>query len=266
MSLANLVAISRCASNIVLMGDQMQLEQPIQATHPGESGQSALGYYLDGKATIPPDLGIFLDTSYRMHPSICRFISEAVYENRLQHHDQTHVHALEVTQGFSVGQSSGICFVPILHDGNSQHSPEEIHAIDQLVHQLTGSPYVAQRGKCQGTIEPHDILVIAPYNLQVGYLKEKLGDRARIGTVDKFQGQEAPVLILSMCASSSEFVPRGLEFLLNRNRLNVAVSRAQCLSIIVGSPTLASTYCKSVPEIELVNLFCKLVHHSQYAQ
>jgi AAA domain/RNase_H superfamily len=262
MSLANLVAISRCASNIVLMGDQMQLEQPIQATHPGESGQSALGYYLDGKATIPPDLGIFLDTSYRMHPSICRFISEAVYENRLQHHDQTHVHALEVAQGFSVGQSIGICFVPVLHDGNSQHSPEEIHAIDQLVHQLTGLPYVAQRGKCQGTIEPQDILVIAPYNLQVGYLKEKLGDRARIGTVDKFQGQEAPVLILSMCASSSEFVPRGLEFLLNRNRLNVAVSRAQCLSIIVGSPTLASTYCKSVPEIELVNLFCKLVRNS----
>jgi predicted RecB family nuclease len=263
MSLANLVAIARCASNIVLMGDQMQLEQPIQATHPGESGQSALGYYLDGKATIPPDLGIFLDTSYRMHPSICRFISEAVYENRLQHHDQTHVHALEVAQGFSVGQSSGICFVPVLHEGNSQHSPEEIEAIDQLVHQLTGLPYVAQRGKCKGTIEPQDILVIAPYNLQVGYLKDRLGDRARVGTVDKFQGQEAPVLILSMCASSSEFVPRGLDFLLNRNRLNVAVSRAQCLSIIVGSPTLASTYCKSVPEIELVNLFCKLLYRPE---
>ncbi|MCG9892904.1 MAG: TM0106 family RecB-like putative nuclease, partial [Thermosynechococcaceae cyanobacterium MS004] len=265
MSLANLVAIARCASNIVLMGDQMQLEQPIQATHPGESGQSALAYYLDGKATIPPDLGIFLDTSYRMHPSICRFISEAVYENRLQHHGQTHVHTLEVTQGCSVGQNSGICFIPVPHEGNSQHSPEEIHAIDQLVQQLTGLPYVAQRGQCQGTIEPQDILVIAPYNLQVGYLKERLGDRARIGTVDKFQGQEAPVLILSMCASSSEFVPRGLDFLLNRNRLNVAVSRAQCLSVVVGSPTLASTYCKSVPEIELVNLFCKLVHRPGHA-
>jgi superfamily I DNA and/or RNA helicase len=123
---------------------------------------------------------------------------------------------------------------------------------------------VAQKGNCRGIIEPQDILAIAPYKLQAGYLKEKLSDRARIGTVDKFQGQEAPVSILSMCASSSEFVPRGLEFLLNRNRLNVAVSRAQCLLIVVGSPTLASTYCKSIPEIELVNLFCKLVHHSHH--
>ena len=261
MSLANFVAIARCASNIVLMGDQMQLEQPIQATHPGESGQSALGYYLDGKATIPPDLGIFLDTSYRMHPSICRFISEAIYENRLQHQAQTHLHLLDVVQGLFIPQGSGIHFVPVAHDGNSQHSHEEIEAIDQLVHQLTGIPYVAQRGQCQGIIEPQDILVIAPYNLQVGHLKEKLGSRARIGTVDKFQGQEAPVLILSMCASSSEYVPRGLEFLLNRNRLNVAISRAQCLSIVVGSSTLASTSCKSISEIELVNLFCKMVRH-----
>jgi predicted RecB family nuclease len=264
MSLANLVATARCARNIVLMGDQMQLEQPIQATHPGESGQSALGYYLNGKATIPPELGIFLNTSYRMHPSICKFISEAIYENRLQHHEETHHHCIQLNgaQALSNSQGSGILYIPVEHEGNSQHSSEEIHYIDQLVRQLTGLPYVTHRGKVQGVIQPKDILVIAPYNLQVRYLKDKLGDRARIGTVDKFQGQEAPVLIVSMCASSSETVPRGLEFLLNRNRLNVAVSRAQCLSIVVGSPSLAGTNCKTITEVELVNLLCKVLHTS----
>ncbi|NJM67204.1 MAG: TM0106 family RecB-like putative nuclease [Acaryochloris sp. RU_4_1] len=259
MSLANLVAIARCASNIVLMGDQMQLEQPIQATHPGESGQSALGYYLDGKATIPPDMGIFLDTSYRMHPSICQFISEAIYENRLQHHRETHHHQIQVdgSESFAFDQGNGILFIPVEHQGNSQHSTEEVQAIDQLVECLTGLPYITNRGESQGVIGSNDILVIAPYNLQVRYLKDKLGDRARVGTVDKFQGQEAPVLILSMCASSSDAAPRGLDFLLNRNRLNVAVSRAQCLSIVVGSPALASTACNSISEIELVNLYCK---------
>ncbi|MGF1602125.1 MAG: TM0106 family RecB-like putative nuclease [Thermosynechococcaceae cyanobacterium] len=265
MSLANLVAIARCADNIVLMGDQMQLEQPIQATHPGESGQSALGYYLNGKATIPPDMGIFLDTSYRMHPSICQFISEAIYENRLQHHSETHHHQIQVdpSQTFAFDQGSGILFMPVEHEGNAQYSTEEIQAVEQLVECLTGLPYITNRGESQGVIGPNDILVIAPYNLQVRYLKDKLGDLARIGTVDKFQGQEAPVLILSMCASSSDAAPRGLEFLLNRNRLNVAVSRAQCLSIVVGSPTLASTACSSISEIELVNLYCKALQANQ---
>ena len=224
----------------------------------------ALGYYLDGKATIPPDMGIFLDTSYRMHPSICQFISEAIYENRLQHHHQTHHHCIQMDSSHKLtfDQRSGILFIPVEHEGNSQYSTEEIQAIDQLVHHLTGLPYINHRGESKGTIGPDDILVIAPYNFQVCYLRDKLGDRARIGTVDKFQGQESPVLILSMCASSSEAVPRGLEFLLNRNRLNVAVSRAQCLSIMVGSPSLASTSCKTVSEIELVNLFCKALQTS----
>jgi len=265
MALANLVAIARCASNIILMGDQMQLEQPLQATHPGESGQSALSYYLDGKATIPPEMGIFLDTSYRMHPSICQFISEAIYENRLQHHLETHRHCIELdnSQSFAFDRGRGIIFVPVAHEGNSQYSFEEIEEIDRLVNYLTGLPYVTQRGDKRGNLGADDILAIAPYNLQVNLLKEKLGDRARVGTVDKFQGQEAPVLILSMCASSSETVPRGLDFLLNRNRFNVAVSRAQCLSILVGSPSLAATSCKTIAEIELVNLFCKALQTSE---
>ena len=243
LSLANLVAIARCARNIVLMGDQMQLEQPIQGTHPGESGQSALGYFLNGTATISPELGIFLDTSYRMHPTLCNFISESVYEGRLHHHPDTHHHqlGLDVQQGLMPGM--GLFYLPVVHAGNSQTSPEEIEVIEQLVGHLSGLPFITERGEHQGRIGPNDILIVAPYNYQVRNLEARLGDRARIGTVDKFQGQEAPVLIVSMCASSGDTAPRGLDFLLNCNRLNVAISRAQCLSIVVGSPALAKTRC-----------------------
>ncbi len=259
LSLANLVAIARCAQNLVLMGDQMQLEQPIQGTHPGESGQSALGYFLNGRATVPPDLGIFLDTSYRMHPSICRFISESVYEGRLHYHPDTCQHQLELQDKGVLQHGTGLFYLPVAHEGNSQSSPEEIVVIEQLVDQLTGLLYTNERGEHQGVITAGDILIVAPYNYQVRNLEAKLGDRARIGTVDKFQGQEAPVLIVSMCASSGETAPRGLDFLLNCNRLNVALSRAQCVSIVVGSPALAKTDCSSIKEIEQVNLFCKVL-------
>lgn len=259
LSLANLVAIARCAQNLVLMGDQMQLEQPIQGTHPGESGQSALGYFLNGKATVPSDLGIFLDTSYRMHPAICNFISESVYEGRLQHHLDTGRHQLGLQDQPMLKQATGLVYIPVEHEGNSQTSPEEIEIIEQLVSHLSGLTYTNDRGEHQGVIGSDEILIVAPYNYQVRNLEARLGDRARIGTVDKFQGQEAPVLIVSMCASSGDMAPRGLDFLLNCNRLNVAISRAQCLSIMVGSPALAKTSCASVKEIELVNLFCKVL-------
>ena len=259
LSLANLVAIARCAQNLVLMGDQMQLEQPIQGTHPGESGQSALGYLLDGKATVPPELGIFLDTSYRMHPAICRFISQSVYEGRLHHASGTEQHRIIVQNQRLIQQEYGLFYLPVIHEGNSQSSPEEIEAIAQLVKQLLGSQFINERGAHQAKITSQDILIVAPYNYQVMQLQNRLGKHMRIGTVDKFQGQEAPVVIISMCASSGETAPRGLDFLLNCNRLNVAVSRAQCLTIVVGSPALAKTNCTSIKEIEQVNLFCKLL-------
>ncbi|MBD2329085.1 TM0106 family RecB-like putative nuclease [Alkalinema sp. FACHB-956] len=264
LSLANLVAIARCADNLILMGDPMQLEQPTQGTHPGESGLSALNYFLNGRATIPHDLGIFLDTSYRMHPSICRFISDAVYEGRLKADRQTQSHQVEdwlLGQGVNPiiqPQRHGILFIPVEHEGNQQASEEEIQVIEQVINQLLGRSFVSDRGKRQHTLQPEDILVVAPYNLQVRKLQSRLRDRARIGTVDKFQGQEAPVLIVSMCASRGNLIPRGLEFLLNRHRLNVAISRAQCLSLVVGSPFLAQTMCSTLEEVKLVNLFCKL--------
>jgi predicted RecB family nuclease len=263
MSIANFVAMARCARNLVLMGDPMQLEQPIQGTHPGESGQSALGYLLQGRATIPPDLGIFLRTSYRMHPSLCRFISEGIYEGRLDAHPDTVTHEIKSSSQDALVQS-GLYFLPIDHQDNTKESAEEVEAIAQLVNRLTGLDYCSDRGSKSGQIGRDDILIVAPYNAQVNRLTERLGDRARIGTVDRFQGQEAPIVILSMCTSSLDQAPRGLEFLLNRNRLNVAISRGQCAAIVVANPQLASAHCTTLEQMIQINLFCKLLAKSQW--
>ncbi len=257
MSLANFLAIARCAHNLVLIGDPMQLEQPMQGTHPGESGQSALNYFLNGRDTIPENLGIFLNTSYRMHPSICQPISEALYEGRLKSAKDTTTHCIDqfvTPQGI---QSNGIFFLPVKHTDNKQWSQEEIEAIDKLVNQLVRQPFTSRQGKQRATLQLSDLLIVAPFNMQVRKLQEKLGTQARIGTVDKFQGQEAPVVIISMCSSNGEIAPRGIEFLLDRHRLNVAISRAQCLSIIVGNPDLTKTMCSKLEQAQLVNLFCK---------
>jgi predicted RecB family nuclease len=262
MSIANFVAMARCAQNLVLMGDPMQLEQPIQGTHPGESGQSALGYLLQGRATIPPDLGVFLRTSYRMHPNLCRFISEGIYEGRLDAHSDTVTHRIKSSNQTTFIQS-GLYFIAVDHQDNSKESAEEVEAIFKLVDRVTGLDYCSDRGSKVGQIGRDDILIVAPYNAQVNRLNERLGDRARIGTVDRFQGQEAPIVILSMCTSSLDQAPRGLEFLLNRNRLNVAISRGQCVAIVVANPQLASAHCTTLEQMVQVNLFCKLLAQSR---
>ncbi len=264
VALANLIAKARCAKNLVLMGDQMQLEQPLQGSHPGDSGTSALGYFLQGRATVPPELGVFLGVSYRLHPDLCRFISELAYEGRLTHHPDTQRHAIALPaqpRGY-IQKPSGLVFVPVEHTDNTQASEEEVAVIAAVVSELTGLAYISDRGQQRGVIGSQDILIVAPYNLQVRKLQAHLSDRARIGTVDKFQGQEAPIVIVSMCASSGEAAPRGLEFLLNRNRFNVAISRAQCLAIVVGSPSLARTPCTTIAQMSLVNAFCKAMDFS----
>ena len=158
--------------------------------------------------------------------------------------------------------------LPVLHQGNGQASDEEVEVIDELIRQLIGVGFVSDRGEVEGEITLNDILIVTPYNLQVGKLRERLDGEglteARIGTVDKFQGQEAPVVIVSMCASTTDDAPRGIEFLLNRNRLNVAVSRAQCLAIVVASPALATASCTTLEQMAQVNLFCKLLDAAEY--
>ena len=257
-SLANAVGVGMSADNLILVGDQMQLAQPIQGSHPGESGKSALEYYLNGLATIPDDLGIFLNTTWRMHPDVSGFISEAIYESRVTAHPRTaQQQVLHSESAKLVTQASGIVYLPVSHDGNSQCSLEEVETIRQVVEDLLA----AEVQDADGSIRPltlDDILIVAPYNMQVRRLSEVLGAGARVGTVDRFQGLEAHVVIVSMVASSLDESPRGAEFLLSPNRINVAVSRAKSLAIVVSSPELLRPRCQTIKQMELVNLFCWL--------
>lgn len=256
VSLANLVALGTCARNIVLLGDPMQLGQPTQGVHPGHSGESGLEYLLDGRATVPPDLGIFLPTSWRMAPAVCRFISEAVYDGRL-HPEAANANQKLVLCKYAdpILAASGIRFLPIRHTGNSQRSSEEADRIRALFDNLLQQHYVDRNRKKQ-RIGIDDILVVAPYNMQVNLLRQTLPEGARVGTVDKFQGQEAPVVIVSMATSSEEYLPRDIGFLFSKNRLNVAISRAQCLAVMVASPDLLTVKCNTVEQMALVNLMC----------
>ena len=259
-SLANVVGTGCCADNIVLMGDQMQLASPVQGAHPGESGMSALEYYLDGAATVPPSYGVLLNQTWRMHPEICGFVSDSIYESKLGSHPNTvkqQIHSKEAESSL-VAKPAGIQFLPTSHEGNSQGSVEEVELVGNLFDQLMESGYTDFDGNYYERLEIEDILVVAPFNLQVRMLRERLGEEARVGTVDKFQGQQAPVVIVSMCSSTIDDSPRGADFLLNPNRLNVAISRAKALAVVVGSPKLVATNCGSIKEMELVNLYARL--------
>jgi len=261
VSLANLVAMSRATKNIIMMGDQMQLEQPVQGSHPGESGVSALNYYLKGYATIPSSLGLFLSTSYRMHPNLCEFVSEMVYEGRLQPAPENGKISLRFgkKEQRKLTKEAGIHFWAVEHDGNTQASDEEVSAIVEITKELLNCQFQGKDGK-ERELKLSDILYVAPYNMQVRQLQAALPTGAKVGSVDKFQGQEAAVVIVSMCTSVGEESPRGMEFLLDKNRINVAVSRAQALAIVVGDPRMAASPCSNVANMERLNLFCRLAN------
>ncbi len=262
VSLANLVAMGTCARNVVLLGDPMQLGQPTQGVHPGHSGESGLEYLLDGRATVPPDRGIFLPTTWRMAPDVCRFISDAVYEGRLQPEEANENQKLVLNKKADpILIETGIRFLPLAHAGNSQKSPEEAGRIRALYDNLLLQHFIDKYGK-KHRIGPADILVVAPYNMQVNLLRQTLPEGARVGTVDKFQGQEAPVVIVSMATSSEEYLPRDIGFLFSKNRLNVAISRAQCLAVVVASPDLLTVKCNTVEQMALVNLLCWVAEES----
>ena len=256
VSLANLVAAGTCARNIVLLGDQMQLSQPVQGVHPGRSGDSALDYLLDGAATIAPDRGIFLATSFRMHPSLCRFISDAVYDGRLEPEagNEKRVLVLKET-AHALLRPAGIVHAPIDHQGCSQRSDAEAALVAEIYSNALAQRYTDTAGN-EHPMAPANILVVAPYNVQVNLLKRVLPDGARVGTVDKFQGQEAELLIVSMTTSSEHDLPRHIEFLYSKNRLNVAISRAKCLAIVIANPALMAIKCQTPEQMELVNTLC----------
>jgi uncharacterized protein len=244
------------AKNIVLVGDQMQLGQPIQGVHPGEAGISILEFLLGNLATIPADRGIFLDNTRRLRPSICKFISDAFYDGRLEADPGNIGRSLIFDAGITDIPSEGIHMIPVEHVGCSQKSIEEGAIIKSHYQMLLGQQFHDKDGSTR-RLTANDILVVTPYNVQVNYLKSILPD-AKVGTVDKFQGQEAPVVLISMVTSSAEDLPRNIEFLYSKNRLNVAVSRAQCLAIVVANPKLLEIPCSTIEQMKLVNTFCWL--------
>ena len=253
-SLANAVAVAGGARSMVLLGDPQQLAQPSQAMHPGAAGASALEHLLEGHDTVPADRGVFLDTSWRMHPAITSFISELAYDERLSSGPGRE--RQEVLAGGQVS-GSGIRVIEVAHVGKAAKSPEESQAIHDLWHSLQGVEFIDADGITR-PMGPKDVLIVAPYNNQVAEIRRLL-PAARIGTVDKFQSQEAPVVVYSMTSSTAEDAPRGIEFLYDTHRLNVAVSRAQALAVIVLSPGLLDASVRTPEQLRRVNALCRLV-------
>lgn len=209
---------------------------------------------MNGWATVPPDRGIFLERTGRMHPRLCRFVSDAFYDGRLESAECTfgQMLVLEAVSDGALGPS-GLKFVPVEHQDNSQKSVEEAMALDHAYCTLLGQPWINQRGETN-PITSEDILVVSPYNMQVNLPKPRLPFGARVGTVDKFQGREAAVVLISMASSTADDAPRGIDFLFSRNRLNVALSR--CLSVIFCSPALLDLVCTDLERMKLVNTMC----------
>jgi uncharacterized protein len=262
MALANVLAVSPAARSVVLLGDPQQLEQPRKGTHPDGVALSALEHILGGERTIPAGRGIFLPVTWRLAPRICEFTSEVFYDSRLSTRPEAGAQRLRGASGLA---DAGLQFIPVEHDGNRNYSTEEADVVANLVSRLTAAGVTW----CDANGDEHqmttsDVLIVAPYNAQVTRVLEGLhGTNARAGTVDKFQGQQAPVVIYTMATSRPEDAPRGMEFLYNLNRLNVATSRAKCLSILVASPRLLEPECRSPRQMKLANALCRFREMTQ---
>lgn len=260
MSLANVLAVSQAAKSIVLLGDPRQLEQPMQGSHPEGTDVSALDHILGDHATISPERGLFLEETWRLHPEICAFTSELFYEARL--HSRAGLEK-QIVQSTSRVSGSGLRYLPVEHTGNQSASSEEAEQIRALVAEILAShaTWLDREGK-KAVIGLEDILIIAPYNAQVFELQGRIPG-ARIGTVDKFQGQEAPIVIYSMTTSSHADAPRGMEFLYSANRLNVATSRAKCVCVLVGSTAIFAAECRTPHQMQLANAFCRYLEMAE---
>lgn len=264
VGLANVVAMGVASRNVVLVGDQMQLAQPIQGTHPGRSGLSALEHLLEDHATVPPERGVFLSDTRRMHPALCGFVSQAVYDGRLRSAQGTEVQRVLVDPPLDPEAiaPAGLRFVDVESVGCTQRSEAEAERLARTYDALVGGRWCNGDGR-EREIGVGDVLVVSPYNMQVELLKRTLPAGARVGTVDKFQGQEAAVVLVSMATSSGDDLPRNIEFLYSRNRLNVAISRARCLAVIYANPRLFETPCRTIEQMQLVNGLCWARAYSQ---
>jgi predicted RecB family nuclease len=234
-SLANTIAVSVAAKRLLLLGDPQQLPQVTTGTHPEPIDTSALGWLSDGHDVLPDHLGYFLEETWRMHPALTSAVSALSYEGRLRANPTTLERSLD-------GVEPGLHAIPCEHSGNSVESAEECEAVVALVKKHLGMPWRDPSTGRDDAIRPTDLIVVAPYNAQVDLLRRHLTAEGLaevpVGTVDKFQGQEAAIAIVSLTASSAADVPRGISFLLQRNRLNVAISRGKWAAYLVHSPAL----------------------------
>jgi uncharacterized protein len=255
VSLADALAMGTSARNLILLGDPLQLAQVSQGAHPDAAGCSVLTHLLGGRDTITQDRGVFLDRTRRMHPDVCGFISDAFYERRLSAIDACSNQRITATGALT---GTGLRFIATRHAGNTSSSSEEADSIAGAIDDLERGTVTLADDSSQ-PIEREDIMVVAPYNAQVRLLSETLPVGVRIGTVDKFQGQEAQVVFFSMATSSGAEIPRNVEFLYSRNRLNVAVSRARCLAVLACSPDLLDLRPRTIEQMRLVNALCRFV-------
>jgi predicted RecB family nuclease len=255
VSLADALAMGTAARNLILLGDPLQLAQVSQGVHPDGGGASVLEHLLGEHGTIPPERGIFLDHTRRMHPDVCRFVSEVIYESRLHAIPECANQRIDATGALT---GTGVRYIEVHHEGNTRSSTEEADAIAEAIAGLAGAT-VTEADGAQRPVAMDDIMVVTPYNAQVRRLAERLPDGMRIGTVDKFQGQQAHVVFFSMATSSGAEAPRNVEFLYSRNRLNVAISRARSLAILVCNPELLHIDCRTIEQMRLVNALCRLV-------
>ena len=293
MSLANILAVAGAARNLVLLGDPQQLAQPSQAAHPPGAGASALEHILGDHATVAPDAGLLLDQTWRMHPRLCRYTSETFYDGKLTWADGLERQEILAERalreagpggpgrrgagfagpglrgaglrgsapwGAALG-GSGLRVVEVTHEGNTNASPEEAAEVARLVCGLVGREWQDKDG-VRRVIGPDGVLVVTPYNAHIRAIEDALAQAGgpagvRVGTVDKFQGREAPVAIYSMATSSADDAPRGLEFLYDPHRLNVATSRARAMAIVVASSDLIRVACQTPRQMYLANALCR---------
>ncbi|HEY7590367.1 MAG TPA: TM0106 family RecB-like putative nuclease [Candidatus Limnocylindrales bacterium] len=256
MSLANAVAVSPAGKSLVLLGDPQQLDQPLRGSHPPGAEKSALGHFLGRAATIEPHRGLFLEKTWRLHPELCRFTSEVFYDNRLEpepHLVRQRLNAQPPVDGVGprlMGRATA---------GFDNESPDEADDVAELATALVGTATWIDADGEQRPVTWQDVLIVAPYNAQVGAIAKRLPAEARVGTVDKFQGQEAPISIYSMTTSSPDLAPRGMDFLYSRHRLNVATSRARCVAVVVASPELLRVRARTPAQMRLANALCRFV-------
>lgn len=249
-ALADLIACGVAARNLVLLGDPNQLPQVSQGAHPDAAKLSGLQHLLGDHKTVPPDLGIFLPETWRLRPELCSFTSEAYYENRLA--------SAGICNLRSVSAGNGPRRLTTTHEGRSQSSAEEANAIADEIRRLLGESFSDSNGVTR-PLRPSDFLVVAPYNAQVRALTTRVPAGVRVGTVDKFQGQEAPIVFVSFASSSGADAPRGIRFAFDRHRVNVATSRAQCRVTLVYAPRLLDAECRTPEQLRLVNAVCRFV-------